>query len=488
MVCVSLPPSDRRIGPRELAQLLGHWRESGIAAYAALATRVRLLVLDGRLPVGVRLPPERELATALGSSRTTVAAAYDVLRASGHAASRRGSGTWTTLPAGGADVPAWAPEPAPSGVLDLAHAAPSAPPQLHAAYAAALDELPRHLPGTGYDFRGLPELRARIAERFTARGLLTTPEEVLVTNGALQGIRLALALVAGPGDRVLVEQPGYPNGLDAVRDLGARAVPVPVHPREGWDLAGLAAALRQTAPRAAYLVPDFQNPTGALMDEPGRRQTARLLDRARTVAIVDETLVELRLDDRPTVAPFAAHAGATPVLTVGSASKLAWGGLRIGWLRADRATIARLAALRSRQDLSGPVLEQLACAHLLADLDAVRVHRVDQLRTSRDHLAALVARHLPSWQIQLPAGGQVLWCALPAPRSTALVTAAADLGVRVTAGSRFAIDGTLEGWLRLPFTPAPAVIERAVPLLATAWQRASGQAPVGSPIDTAWVV
>ena len=82
----------------------------------------------------------------------------------------------------------------------------------------------------------------------------------------------------------------------------------------------------------------------------------------------------------------------------------------------------------------------------------------------------------------------MLWCPLPAPRSTALVTAAADLGVRVTAGSRFAIDGTLEGWLRLPFTPALDVLERAVPLLATAWQRASGQAPVGGPVDTAWVV
>jgi len=485
---MSLPPTDRRTGPRELARLLGGWRDGDGPAYAALAGRVRSLVLDGRLPVGGRLPPERELASALGASRTTVAAAYDVLRTSGHAASRRGSGTWTTLPAGGADVPAWAPEPAPYGVLDLAHAAPSAPPQLHAAYVAALDELPRHLPGTGYDFRGLPQLRARIAERFTARGLPTAPEEVLVTSGALQGIRLCLALVAGPGDRVLVEQPGYPNGLDAVHDLGARAVPLPVDPHDGWDTTGLAAALRQTAPRAAYLIPDFQNPTGALMDEQGRRHTARLLDRARTVAIIDETLVELRLDAGAAVTPFAAHAGATPVLTVGSASKLVWGGLRVGWVRADRGTIARLAALRSRHDLSSPVLEQLACAHLLADVETVRAHRVGELRAGRDLLAALVARHLPSWRCQLPKGGQVLWCGLPTARSTALAAAAAELGVRVTPGSRFAVDGTLEGWLRLPFTPTPDVLERAAPLLAAAWERACGALPSPAGMADAWVV
>jgi DNA-binding transcriptional MocR family regulator len=244
----AISPTGRRIGPRELARLLGSWEVSGQPAYAALAARVRLLVLDGRLPVGVRLPPERELASALDRSRTTAAAAYDLLRESGYAASRQGSGTWTTLPGEATQVPTWAPEPVPAGVIDLAHAAPSAPPQLHAAYAAALDELPRHLPGTGYDYRGLLTLRTRVAERFTARGLTTTPDQVLITSGALQAVRLALGLFAGAGDRVLIEQPGYPNGLDVVSDLGARAVPVPV--QDGWggpEAEGLVSAVSQTA-------------------------------------------------------------------------------------------------------------------------------------------------------------------------------------------------------------------------------------------------
>ena len=482
--------SGRSISSRDLARLLGDWRPGPAPAYVALSGGVRLLVLDGRLPVGVRLPAERELAAALGSSRTTIGAAYDALRSSGHAASRRGSGTWTTVPDSGTDVPAWAPEPAPDGVLDLAHAAPSAPPAVHVAYAAALDELPRYLPGTGYDYRGLPLLRARVAERFTARGLPTSPDQVLITNGAVQGIRLCLALAAGAGDRVLVEQPGYPNGLDAVTDLGGRPVPVPVDLDRGWDDVGLAAALRQTAPRAAYLVPDFQNPSGALMDGEARQRTARMLDRHRTVAVIDETLVELALDPHPAVAPFATQARSTPVLTVGSASKIAWGGLRVGWVRADRALISRLAAQRSRQDIAGPVLEQLACAHLLADLEGLRTHRIGELRTRRALLLGLLAQHLPDWVCPAPPGGQVLWCTLPAPASAALVTAAADLGVRITAGSRFAVDGTLQSRLRLPFTPPAEVLERAVPLLASAWSRVaeSGGSGGSDVAADSWVV
>lgn len=460
----------RRIGPRELARLLGSWPSSTSPAYAALAGRVRLLVLDGRLPVGVRLPPERELAAALGVSRTTVSAAYDVLREHGHAASRQGSGTWTSLPSGDTQVPTWAPEPAPEGVIDLAHAAPSAPPHLHAAYTAALESLPRHLPGTGYDYRGLPALRSALARRFTERGLPTTPEQVLVTSGALQAVRLGLTLAADAGDRVLVEQPGYPNGLDVVSDLGARAVPVPVDPREGrWDVGQLVAATRQTGPRAAYLVPDFQNPTGALMDDATRAEVAHALDRAGAVAVVDETLVELALDDAEPARPFAAAAGRTPVVTVGSASKVVWGGLRVGWLRSDAATVTRLAALRSRQDLASPVLEQLALLHLMADLDAVREHRVAGLRRGRDLLLALLAEHLPSWQVRVPSGGQVLWCGLPTPSASALASAAADLRLRLTPGSRFAADGSLESWVRLPYTLGADTLTAVVPLVAEAW-------------------
>ncbi|WP_460446539.1 MocR-like transcription factor YczR [Angustibacter aerolatus] len=473
--------ADRRAGARELSRLLAHWEDARRPAYLALSERVRLLVLDGRLPVGVRLPPERELAGVLGVSRTTVSAAFDALRRGGYVASRQGSGSWTTVPTeptAPGQVPAWAPEPVPDGVLDLAHAAPPAPPQLHAAYAAALDELPKHLPTTGYDYRGLPVLRTQVAERLTARGLPTAPGQVLVTAGGLQGIRLALQLLLRPGDRVLVEQPGYPNGLDVLRDLGARPVPVPVT-ADGWDRTALEAAARQTAPRAAYLTPDFQNPSGALMDDATRQQVATTLARHGVPVVVDESLVELHLDDPPAAPrPFAAHAPrGAEVITVGSASKAFWGGLRIGWLRAGAATTTRLAGLRTRVDLAGPVLEQLAVTHLLRQLDDVLLHHRDGLRARRALLQQLLADHLPSWRYATPPGGSVLWCALPAPVASHVSVAADALGVRVTPGSRFAVDGTLESWMRLPYTRPADELRRAVPLVAQAFEQVTERPP-----------
>ncbi len=113
-------------------------------------------------------------------------------------------------------------------------------------------------------------LRAAVTDRFSARGLPTTPEQILVTAGARHAIALVLTALTGPGDRVLVERPSYPNALDAVRARGGRCVPVALDAPEAhaaWDLGLFTAAVRDAAPRLAYLIPDFQNPTGALMPD-----------------------------------------------------------------------------------------------------------------------------------------------------------------------------------------------------------------------------
>ncbi|HSJ61981.1 MAG TPA: PLP-dependent aminotransferase family protein, partial [Jiangellaceae bacterium] len=315
----------RSVNGAHLARLLGNWTASGTTGpgYARLAAALRLLVLDGRLSLATRLPGERELATALGVSRTTITAAYDSLREAGYAASRRGSGTWTTLPdtrSGASGSAPWTPF-APDGaeLLDLAHASPEAPAQaLRAAYDAALDQLPRHLAGAGYNLLGLPELRDAVAERFTARGLPTSPGQVLITDGAQHGFSLVLALSASPGDRVLVEHPTYPNALDAIRRANARIVPVGMA-MDGWDLDALSAALRQTSPRLAYLTPDFNNPTGVLASAEERQRAAELLRRHRTLTVIDETLVELALDGELPPA-FASYADGELTITVGSVS------------------------------------------------------------------------------------------------------------------------------------------------------------------------
>ncbi|MEV5982463.1 PLP-dependent aminotransferase family protein [Streptomyces sp. NPDC052114] len=460
---------DRRLGSRRLAGLLtGTVGER--PGYRALAHGVRTLLLDGRVPLHTRLPAERELATALAVSRATVTAAYDVLREGGYARSRRGAGTWTELPEGRrpSNVAAF---PAGDDVIDLAVAAPGAPAaELSAALGAAGEMLAEHAPTAGYHPYGIPELRAAVAERFTRRGLPTLPDQILITTGAQHALSLTLTLLGRQGDRVLVENPSYPNALDAMRGAGLRAVPVPVTD-EGWDSGLVESSLRQAAPRLAYLVPDFQNPTGRLMP---REQRVRILETARatgTWLLIDETIADIALDG-PAPAPFASlapHGAGEQVVTVGSLSKTHWGGLRIGWVRAGSRLITELATKRVPGDMATPVIEQLVALHLLRGMDDVLRERLPLLRARRDALAASLARHLPEWRWELPPGGLSLWVDLGRPIASSLARAALAHGVRIEGGSRFGADpGTHEHRLRIPYALPTALTEEAVVRLAGA--------------------
>jgi DNA-binding transcriptional MocR family regulator len=437
-----------------------------------LARALRLLVLDGRLPLRTRLPGERELAEALGVSRTTATAAYAALREEGFLASRRGAGSWTRLPAD----PGVAVESAPGGpdVIDLSCAAFAAPEgALYGALAAATAELPRHLPGPGYDAAGLPVLRAAIASHLCARGVPTTSEQVLVTAGAQHAWTLLLRVLAGPGDRVLTEHPTYPAALDAVRAIGARPVPVPMLPG-GWDLDMLEVTLRQAAPRVAYLIADHQNPTGLTLPSEDRERLVALARASRTPLVIDETIAGLHLDGGTPPPPVAAFdpAGET-VISTGSMSKAFWAGLRIGWIRANPALIGRLAVARAALDIASPVLEQLIAVELLANAETVMERQRAAARSRRDAFVSALRAVLPEWRFTVPAGGLSLWVELDAPRSTALAAIADRHGLRLASGPRFGVDGAFERFLRLPFSLPEPVLEEAAARLAVAWRSVS---------------
>lgn len=481
-------PYDRVLGAVTLARLLAGWERAGGAAYAALAARVSLLVLDGRLPLRTRLPSERELAAALGLSRTTVTAAYERLRAEGFLASRQGSGSWTCLPGdrgegraehgpqqafGLPDAPhgvgAGSVDAPPDQVIDLVHAAPPAPSAVGAAMRSAVAELPRHLPGPGYSVDGLTVLRAAVADRHTARGLPTGAEQVHVTNGAQHALALVLRALARPGDRVLVEDPAYPNALTAVRAAGLRPVPVPVG-EDGWALDQLEATLRRVRPTLAYVVPDHHNPTGQVLDVEGRRRLFAAAAAAGTTVVVDETLAELALD--PTPAPPLGALG-PGVVTLGSTSKTFWGGVRIGWVRADGEVLRRVRDVRTALDLGSPVLEQLVAAELLARTEEVLAERLPLLRAQRNALVAALAAALP-WQVRVPPGGLSVWADLGARRSSELAVAGPAHGVRLASGPRFGVDGGHEHRLRLPFTLPVDAYDVVAGRLAAAWEQVAG--------------
>ncbi|GAA4853343.1 MocR-like transcription factor YczR [Saccharopolyspora rosea] len=454
-----------RIPGGKLAELLGAWRASGRPSSRVLAGTLRQLVLDGRLPPGTRLPAERDLADALSVSRTLIARALDQLREENFVASRRGAGSWVRLPrsSAGDGHGGWYPDPE---LVNLAVATPGAPPELGPAADRARVRLVEHVSDHGYQPMGLPGLRAAIAETYSRRGLPTTPDQILVTNGGHHAFALVLRMLVSPGERVLVEHPTYPNTLEALRSLNITPVAVPMV-ATGWDVEQLAATLRQAAPRLAFLIPDFQNPTGFRLDTEGRHRLAHALRRTCTTAVVDETLVDIDLTDEEPPPPMGALSDR--VITVGSASKSFWGGLRLGWIRASEEFVQRAVAGRAAVDLGSPVLEQLLLHELLGDAPAVLRRRREETAARRDDLVAAVAEHLPHWTFRLPDGGLSLWCDIGAPVSSRLAVVAEQHGVRIAPGARFSVFGALERRIRLPFTlPGPQLAEAVRRLAAAA--------------------
>lgn len=448
------------VRPERLAELLDPWLGAG-PAYAVVAAGLRGLALDGRLPVGARVPSERQLAAALSLSRTTVSAAYDVLRGEGYLRSDRGAGSRVVLPAA---VP-MRPDAGPgdrADVLDLTVAALPAPAELVDAVRDAAVDLRPLLAGHGLHPLGVPELRAAVAEHLTARGQPTRATQVLVTGGALHGWDLALRVLARPGQRVLVEQPTYPGVLDAVAAHRLRPVALPVS-AHGWELPPAPAGL-------VHLTPDAQNPTGLLASTAQRREILRAVGGATVV--VDETFADLVLDG-PAPAPLGALDAR--VVGLGSMSKAFWAGLRIGWVRAEPDLLARLAQSRVGQDLASPVLEQLVAARLLRRAQEILPERRALLRHSRDALVRALAHALPGWRCTVPRAGMVLWVELPEPSATRLAAHALDIGLRLTPGPRFTLHGTADRWLRLPFTLPVEQIDDAVAMLQEAAGRAAAR-------------
>ena len=457
-----------------LARELGNWRTSSRSgpAYHGLADAIRLLLVDGRIPVGARLPSERAMADALRVSRTTVTSAYAQLSEDGYLNARRGARSTTALPV----APAVRTEVA-APAISLAAAALSAPAAaVSEAFVEATHDVTPYLHKVGHELVGVDVLRRAIAERYSERGLLTEPDEVLVTTGALHAFNLILTTYVQPGDRVLVEQPTYHGALTSITTSGARPVPVAMTD-DGWELDALHAAVQQLSPSLAYLIPDNQNPTGLTMPPHDRKRLAGIIAETRTRTVIDETILDMWLGDGvPEPMAAAMTTRRDLVLTIGSMSKSFWGGLRVGWIRAERATIATIAALRPSIDMGTPVLEQFAAARLLARRGELLPERRDILRARREFLLALLERHLPDWEPGPGVGGMSLWVRLPAPMSTALSAAASRMGLELPAGPRFGVDGTLERFVRVPYALPEDELSAAIELLARAWHSVTGSA------------
>nr|WP_320671524.1 PLP-dependent aminotransferase family protein [Patulibacter sp. DM4] len=343
---------------------------------------------------------------------------------------------------------------------------------LREAFAAVLDD---DSAGRSLQYsttEGDPELRRRVADRLSVRGLPTDPDGLLITSGSQQALTLIAAVLLEPGDRILVEDPCYLAALQCFQLAGAVPVPIPCDD-DGLDPEALDRLVEEHQPKLLYTVPTFHNPTGRTLPEERRAALARVIERRGLWTIEDDPYGELRYAGEPAVALAARDGAADYVLALSTLSKVAAPGLRIGWVRAPAALRLPLTIAKQAADLHSSTVDQAATARWLAhvDLDA----HLDRLRTvyreRRDAMLEQLPTTLPAGStFNEPAGGMFLWVRLPEGHdATALLPSALEQQVAYVPGAPFYATAADPRTLRLSFTThAPTEIRHGLDRLRVA--------------------
>jgi DNA-binding transcriptional MocR family regulator len=471
-----------------LVRQLGVWSRGKGPLRDKLAMAIVNAVRQGVLAPGVRVPSERSLADALQVSRTTVVAAYDVLRDGRWLESHRGSGTRVSPRSPVVSAARHAAHASAlagislltvlnaheeAGTINFALGTPapleSLSPDL---FTLPADEHASLLRDWHYHPLGLPVLRRAIAQECTQLGLATDADEVLVTNGAQQAIALCASLCLQRGDSVLVEDPTYFGALDVCRTIGARISGLPVG-EEGVSPSAIRDRVAATGARLIYLMPTFQNPTGSVMPESGRREIGKIVAETGVPLIDDRTMADLMMEGSPPL-PLAACAPKATVFTIGSLSKLVWPGLRIGWVRAAPPMIQRLVRLKTAMDLGSPLFTQAIGARVVGAMNEARALRRRELKPRRDVLASLLRKELPEWEFRVPTGGLFFWTRLPGADAREFAQVAFRHGIVTLPGTVMSPAEEHVGFLRLPFFADLETLRSAVDCLAGAWHEYRG--------------
>ena len=445
---------------RSVVEALGDWSVGHGPLFRRLALALSRLVERGVLAEGARLPSERALAAALSVSRGTAVAAYDLLVADGVVERRQGSGTYAVgsaavgLPAGreGSGLVARLVD-ASAGSQEVIDLSLSVLPDALGLPAASVTtaDLTSVAPDTGYSPWGLHGLRELIAERLTGEGLESTADQVVVTSGAQQAISLAASCWVRPGDRVVVDDPTYPGALSAFTAAGATVV-----------------AAFEGHPGLVYAQPAVQSPTGSVMTRTAREALARAVVEAGVPLVEDRSLTGLAWDRVPP--PVAASIPDHPVAVVGSLSKLLWGGLRLGFVRAPEPVALRFARVKATHDLGTSVVGQLLAERLLRhpDIEVFLADRRRVLRSRYDALTDALRVHLPDWTWEEPRGGLSVWVRLPRPIAASLAQVALRHGVAVATAEALSGGADHPDRLRLSFAAPEADLREGVRRLAEA--------------------
>lgn len=306
---------------------------------------------------------------------------------------------------------------------------------------------------------GLPALRSAIAERMSREhGRRFDVENILLTTGAMQGLDLIGKVLVDPGDLIVAQFPTYLGALDAWRTRQAS------YYKLTWDLddPNLLAAMRKA--KFVYSVPNYSNPTGALVPQNARGGLLSHAISAGTWIVEDDPYLPLQLSGPAGPSILAADAAARgrgsydgPVIYLGTLSKSVAPGLRVGWVVAEPKLIQVLALAKQCSDLSSSMFSQaVALEYLESRAEAGLIARtLTTYRERRDALCAAAAEHLSDWfEWDVPPGGMFLWARAKSPGidTNALYSFALKERVAFVPSSVFDPDGALNSAMRLNFT------------------------------------
>jgi 2-aminoadipate transaminase len=366
-------------------------------------------------------------------------------------------------------------------LFDSGFASPAVLPDLTRFAAQALtryrEEALQYSPSQGH-----PELRQWLATWMNEDGCNLAADEVLIVNGAKNGLDLICRLLLEEGDAIVVTAPMYFTAIPIFRSHGAQFIEIG-QDAEGMRVDVLEEALRrraqhgQPAPKFIYNVPDFHNPIGVALSRARRVALVELAAR-RSIAVVEDNpyrRVRFEGDSLPTLKSLDRGGW---VLHVGTFSKLIAPGLRIGWVAADAEAIARLRQLKADGG-TNPFVQRLVLEFCRSADFAGHVRRVqDTYRVHRDCMVAALRKHLPQAAVDVPEGGYYLWLTFgEGCDGDALARRAAEAGVNLIAGSRFfAGAGQVpRHHIRLSYSYAsPQQIEAGIVRLAGAYRQQQG--------------
>ena len=286
---------------------------------------------------------------------------------------------------------------------------------------------------------GNEALRKTLAQRYALQGVQVSPDEIVITNGAMEALNLSLQAVTEPGDWVAIENPSFYGALQAIERLKLKAVAIATDPQTGIDLEELSRALKSWPIKAMWMMSNQQNPVGCTLSREKKQQLVALLAEHNVVLIEDDVYSELYVGHEKPL-PAKAFDRANNVLHCSSFSKNLVAGFRVGWVAGGQHA-QRIQRLQLMSTLSTSAPMQQALATYLGtrsyDLHLRRLRQV--LEQRKNQALHSLKRHLPvGAKINESRGGFFLWIELPKQvNTTELYYRALEQNISIAPGKMF---------------------------------------------------